>query len=334
MSKTHSPLSPVDTSDYGMIELNQTPLKAAKDTTIPDIFFNRLRTGNEAIDELFGNGILPGSATIIHGSGGSGKTTFLLQLGELLTNQDYEVGYCGGEEANEQTAFTCHRVGVRNLRIAAMNYIEDVMKAMVDMDLLIIDSLASLTSYNAELAEKTDTRRGEIMTKMLTEHGQKNQTAIIIVLHVNKNGEYKGSTKVKHTVDAHLSVTIPDPEEPTLRRVSMEKNRFGPPSAIIVPMLVHGYQFNEAARSTVAVETNSKVGKAQSKSKRKNAEVDQILQMATAEEGCTMESIAVEVKLTYLRADFLVRQLVNDRKVVKEGRGPSAIVKIREESEE
>lgn len=52
---------------------NYTTLKRANEIEIPDIYFNRLKTGIERIDNMFGEGILPGSTFTVDAAPGVGK---------------------------------------------------------------------------------------------------------------------------------------------------------------------------------------------------------------------------------------------------------------------
>ena len=62
----------------------QTEFTKVKDIVIPDIFYNRMKSGVQDFDKLFGDGLLPGSAITLTAQAGCGKTTFALQLLEHL----------------------------------------------------------------------------------------------------------------------------------------------------------------------------------------------------------------------------------------------------------
>ena len=54
----------------------QTEFTRVEDIVIPDIFYNRMKSGVQDFDKLFGNGLLPGSAITLTAQAGCGKTTF------------------------------------------------------------------------------------------------------------------------------------------------------------------------------------------------------------------------------------------------------------------
>ena len=76
----------------------QTEFTKVKDIVIPDIFYNRMKSGVQDFDKLFGDGLLPGASCTLTAQAGCGKTTFALQLLEHLDQAGYDVAYASGEE--------------------------------------------------------------------------------------------------------------------------------------------------------------------------------------------------------------------------------------------
>lgn len=315
---------------------DETELRPVGDINIPAIYFNRLKTGCDLVDELFGQGALPGSVGIIHGVAGAGKTTLLLQISELFAKNGYETGYCTGEEAEHQAAYTCQRIGVRSAKLANITNVEKICKDVIPReDFVIIDSIASLKSDDPKINAMSPTNRGvKLIEDFIIPAAQRWETVVIVVLHITKSGQYKGSTAIKHAADFHIEMTIPDPDEPMMKKVSTEKNRFGSPMAMIVPMYGDGFDLAASCRSTPASETDSKIGKAQGKSARKNKEIKQILALASKEGGTTAMEVMREVELTKLRADFLLSHMKADGHIIKEGRGKDATFSVPQVADE
>ena len=61
-----------------------TKFQSVSNIKIPDLFYRRYKSGIDTIDDLFGEGVLPGSAITMTAPAGCGKTTFLLQMLEGL----------------------------------------------------------------------------------------------------------------------------------------------------------------------------------------------------------------------------------------------------------
>ena len=107
--------------------IDQTDFTAVGDIEIPEIFFNRMKSGVQDFDKLFGEGLLPGAAITLTAQAGCGKTTFALQLLEHLSQAGYDTSYASGEENCFQLAFTCKRLNVKGVKIANVTDIESFM---------------------------------------------------------------------------------------------------------------------------------------------------------------------------------------------------------------
>ena len=114
------------------LNLNNNKFTRVSDIQIPDIYYKRMKTGVGRIDRAFGNGFLPGSIFTVTGSPGAGKTTYLLQVLELLAKQGYKVAYASGEECVEMMACNCKRIGVKNVLISNEPDIDELIKVTID----------------------------------------------------------------------------------------------------------------------------------------------------------------------------------------------------------
>ena len=104
------------------LQITETKLTKVKNITIPDIFNRRMKTGISRIDNLFEEGILPGSAF----------------------------------------TYTANRVGATEVQIANLTDIDTIADMMKHMDLVIIDSFQALTSktkMNSRQLEKYAVQR-------------------------------------------------------------------------------------------------------------------------------------------------------------------------------
>ena len=126
--------------------LKNNKFTKVSDVQIPDIYYKRMKTGVGRVDRTFGDGFLPGSIFTLTGSPGSGKTTYLLQVLELLANRGYKVAYTSGEECVEMMACNCKRFGVKNVLVSNETNIDNLIEATKDLDFLVVDSFASVTS--------------------------------------------------------------------------------------------------------------------------------------------------------------------------------------------
>ena len=123
--------------------------------------------GLKALDKILGNGFVPGSAILVGGEPGIGKSTLLLQLaGAVASGTSIEnnvcinakkphiVLYASGEESLPQIKSRAERLGVlhENLLALATNRVQDIVDIVENCspDLLIVDSIQKLSSDMAE----------------------------------------------------------------------------------------------------------------------------------------------------------------------------------------
>jgi predicted ATP-dependent serine protease len=298
------------------LEYKATKFKTVSDIKIPDIFYRRYKSGISVMDDLFGEGILPGSSVTMCASAGCGKTTLLLQLLEGLSKNGYNVGYSSGEENTYQLAFTCNRIGVKRVAVANMTDIDDLVDAMDDLDALVVDSFQALTSkkkMNSRALEK-------YAVSKLTRAAKDKECTVFFIMHLTKDGKLKGGTIVPHTVDVNMNITIEGDIDDNARKIFFTKNRFGPLNELTLFIGAKGYDFS----APVKVEENEK--KAPNKKSRKSKDLDAIMNM-TEPPHLTADRVMAELKVNYNRAYNLLRELVLDGKIDKFGKGKSAIYK-------
>ena len=278
---------------------------------IPDIFYRRFKTGVAEFDDMFGEGILPGSAFTITAQAGCGKTTLLLQLMEALANNGYDVGYASGEENQYQLAFTCKRLNVKSVQIANETDIDVLAKAMQDLDVLVVDSFQALTTRNK--LNHAELERYAVTT--LINAAKANECALFFIMHLTKDGKLKGSTLVPHAVDVNVQILMDDEGDEQDRIISFYKNRFGATLDYTATMTAHGFKLSGKRETT----------KAPSKKARKKALEDKI--MAMDPPNITKSAIMKSLNLTSSQAYFALKELTDAGKLKKYGRGDNAVFK-------
>src|SRR6185503_20157092 len=72
----------------------------------------RMSTGIREFDRAVGGGLVAGSATLIGGDPGIGKSTLLLQASALIAAAGRPVAYISGEEATDQVRLRARRLGL------------------------------------------------------------------------------------------------------------------------------------------------------------------------------------------------------------------------------
>ena len=291
--------------------IEKSTFTKVSEITIPDIFYRRMKTGIAEFDDMFGEGILPGSAFTITAQAGSGKTTLLLQLMEALANNGYDVGYASGEENQYQLAFTCKRLNVSSVQIANETDVDVLAKAMQDLDVLVIDSFQALSTRNK--LNHAELERYAVTT--LINAAKANECALFFIMHLTKDGKLKGSTLVPHAVDVNVQIMMDDEGDEQDRIISFYKNRFGATLDYSATMTSHGFQLSGKREVTHAP----------SKKARKKSLENKI--MAMDPPNITKNGIMKSLNLTSSQAYFALKELTDAGKLKKYGRGDQAVWK-------
>ena len=104
----------------------------------------RTSTGLAEFDRALGGGIVPGSAILMGGEPGIGKSTLLLQAAAAVANAGGDAVYVSGEEATGQVRMRAARLGLSKapLKLAAATSVRDILTTLGQGDppsLLVVD---------------------------------------------------------------------------------------------------------------------------------------------------------------------------------------------------
>ena len=118
----------------------------------------RLKTNLEEMDRVMGGGFVLGSATLIGGDPGIGKSTLLLQF--ALSSKSKKILYVSGEESLSQVKMRSDRLGLKNTNIqfasiTNANDIAHTIKTINKKSILIIDSIQTMYLPQIESAPGT-----------------------------------------------------------------------------------------------------------------------------------------------------------------------------------
>ena len=94
----------------------------------------RMPSGIAEFDRAIGGGIVPGSAMLVGGDPGIGKSTLLLQVAAQLASKGRNVIYVSGEESAEQVRLRAVRLGLGKapVRLAAATSVRDILTTLGD----------------------------------------------------------------------------------------------------------------------------------------------------------------------------------------------------------
>lgn len=191
-------------------------------------------TGLGEFDRVTGGGLVPGSALLIGGDPGIGKSTLLLQVMAALAARGHSAVYISGEEAIAQVRMRARRLGLADapVQLGAETNLKDIIGTLDSgkaPDAVVIDSIQTMWSDTLDSAPGT-VAQVRASAQELVRFAKKNNTAIILVGHVTKEGQIAGPRVVEHMVDA--VIYFEGERGHQFRILRAVKNRFGPANEI------------------------------------------------------------------------------------------------------
>jgi DNA repair protein RadA/Sms len=194
----------------------------------------RLASGVVEFDRVTGGGLVRGSALLVGGDPGIGKSTLLIQIAAAFVRAGHRAVYISGEEAVAQVRLRAERLAMADapVELAAETAVEDVVATLskgTPPRLVIIDSIQTMWTSTVEAAPGTVTQvRGS--AQALIRFAKHSGACVILVGHVTKDGQIAGPRVVEHMVDAVLSFEGEGAHQ--FRILRAVKNRFGPTDEI------------------------------------------------------------------------------------------------------
>jgi len=187
----------------------------------------RTKTGCSELDRVLGGGLVSGSAVLLCGEPGIGKSTLLLQICAALS-QSGLVLYASGEESSGQLKLRADRLGVKNgdIYILSDTNLDAVLSHAEKLkpSTLIVDSIQTMWKNGLNSAAGGVSQIRECAAGLIR-YAKENDTSVIIVGHVNKEGSIAGPKILEHMVDTVLY--FEGDRRQSFRLIRAIKNRFG-----------------------------------------------------------------------------------------------------------
>ena len=187
----------------------------------------RLSSGSQELDRVLGGGIIMGSAILIGGDPGIGKSTILLQVVAHLS-QSLNVLYVTGEESPQQVTLRARRLGLREDQVWLLAETQvDTILAHLQKEkprVLVIDSIQTMHSSLLSSAPGSVGQVRESAMQLVT-YAKQTGTALFLVGHVTKEGSLAGPRVLEHMVDTVLY--FEGEQDNRYRMIRAVKNRFG-----------------------------------------------------------------------------------------------------------
>jgi DNA repair protein RadA/Sms len=194
----------------------------------------RLKTGMGELDRVAGGGFVQGSAALVGGDPGIGKSTLLLQAMAALARKGEAAVYISGEEAIAQVQLRAERLSLTDapVMLASLTNVADIIATLSEEPMakvVVIDSIQTLWTPVIESAPGTvsQLRAGsEALIRLAKSKG----ISVLFVGHVTKEGDIAGPKVIEHLVDTVLYFEGDRGHQ--FRILRAVKNRFGPTDEI------------------------------------------------------------------------------------------------------
>jgi DNA repair protein RadA/Sms len=228
-----------------LVEFHESRLPNKTNTTTPLVFAKleesaegsktiRTNTGMDVVDDVLGGGIVQGSIILIAGEPGIGKSTLLLQLASSLADKG-EVLYVSGEESAEQVSLRAKRLGLEktNLNFSASTSADDIVSTIQtsQFSTIIVDSIQTISLESVESGAGTVSQITK-SAQVIQSSAKSNNTTVILVGHVTKDGTIAGPKILEHLVDVVLN--LEGDRYGGFKILRGVKNRFGSTNEIAI----------------------------------------------------------------------------------------------------
>ncbi len=186
----------------------------------------RIDMNDAELNRVLGGGLVPGSLVLLGGEPGIGKSTLVLQT--VLRMGNKRVLYVSGEESVRQIKLRAERIEYEksNCMIVCETSLETIFEHFKEIapELIIVDSIQTMSSDTVESSPGSVAQIREC-TAMLLKYAKANNTPIVLIGHITKEGAIAGPKILEHIVDVVLQ--FEGDQHYVYRVLRSIKNRFG-----------------------------------------------------------------------------------------------------------
>lgn len=208
-------------------------LDSSRSTPLPISKLNmaeedRVSTGFPELDRVLGGGLVPGSAVLIGGDPGIGKSTLLLQAMGRFAASGHRVLYVSGEESMRQIRLRGERLGSlsEDLLVYSETSLEKILSTIKECSpgVVVIDSVQTVATDELESSPGSVSQVREVSARLIS-CVKGLEIPLFLVGHVTKDGAIAGPKVLEHMVDTVLY--FEGERGHPFRILRAVKNRFG-----------------------------------------------------------------------------------------------------------
>ncbi|MXV36492.1 MULTISPECIES: DNA repair protein RadA [unclassified Saccharibacter] len=194
----------------------------------------RIDTSITELNRVLGGGIVPGSAVLVGGDPGIGKSTLMLQMTCALARSQHPVLYVSGEEAIDQIRLRAQRLeldqnphALDSLDLAASINVADIAATLEERrahKVVVIDSIQTMWLEDVASAPGSVSQVRHCAFELIR-LAKTVGFSLVLIGHVTKEGALAGPRVLEHMVDAVLYFEGDRGHQ--FRILRGAKNRFG-----------------------------------------------------------------------------------------------------------
>ncbi|KQC14775.1 MAG: hypothetical protein APR63_05200 [Desulfuromonas sp. SDB] len=190
--------------------------------------YHREQSSNSEFDRVIGGGFIKGSALLLSGEPGIGKSTLILQIAAGISQRGLKVFYISGEESLNQLALRTKRLNLEHsgIRFCTGNNIQEIInQAELELpQVLVIDSVQTMFHPGLESPTGSVSQVRKI-SEDLCIFARAHNLTVFLIGQVTKSGDLAGPRSLEHLVDVVLSLEGDRKQEYRILRAV--KNRYG-----------------------------------------------------------------------------------------------------------
>ena len=213
---------------------SQSPNRSNKAQPISEISLQakaRVDTCDNELNRVLGGGIVAGSIILLGGEPGIGKSTLLLQVALKLKNE--KLLYVTGEESDQQIRMRADRLNQldSSCQILTETNTQNIFQQIqeVQPSILVIDSIQTLQTNSIDSSPGSISQIRECTSELMT-YAKSSGTPVLLIGHINKDGNIAGPKILEHIVDVVLQ--FEGDRNHVYRILRAHKNRYGSTSEL------------------------------------------------------------------------------------------------------
>ena len=180
-------------------------------------------------DRVTGGGLVPGSALLIGGDPGIGKSTIVLQVVSNLAKNNVSTVYISGEESVAQVRMRAERLGLSDspVSLGSETNLRDILATLSKGKCPDVVVIYSIQTMYADTIESSPGMVSQVRTcaQELIRFAKKKNVCVLLIGHVTKDVQIAGPRVLEHMVDTVLYFEGDRGHQ--FRIMRAVKNRFG-----------------------------------------------------------------------------------------------------------